>query len=198
MFYIPVYEYLNFLHTLSFCVLILNNMGSSLSKAQFCTPQNSRFMIKQRQIRQLMLLQVQSGVTGPGPRAGSSSSLWAIRTSKPYRVTKPNSKCRPPLYLGLGECGSGTGRGGVCCCSPSQLKGWRVILDWSVCMAGVPCLLANQGALCCWVRGFVLEVSLDTSGLSQVGKCLSGKGTKHHSTFFLRGKQSVPISAEQG
>lgn len=44
--------------------------------------------------------------------------------------------------------------------------------------------------------GLVLEVSLDTSGLSQVGRCLSGKGTKHH--FCLRGQQSALISAEQG
>lgn len=70
----------------------------------FCRTQ--RFMIKQVQIRQLMLLQVQSGVIGPGSRAGSSSSLWAVPVSKPYRVTKANSRCWPPLCLGLGECGS--------------------------------------------------------------------------------------------
>lgn len=46
--------------------------------------------------------------------------------------------------------------------------------------------------------GLVLEVSLDTSGLSQLGSCLSGKGTKPHSIFVQRRKQSVPVSAEQG
>lgn len=120
-------------------------------KLDFVFHRTWRFMIKQVQIRQLMLLQIQSGVIVPGSHAGSRSCLWAIGTSKPYRVAKPKSKCWPLLCLGLGECGWGTGCGVVACAAAHPVSSRAGILGWSVCMAGVLCVLANQGALCCWV-----------------------------------------------
>lgn len=180
-------------------MLILDNTGSGLSKAEFFYPAELRdSWLNKCRSGSLCFSKFSLGLLVQGHAQDPAQACKQYIPPSLTRVAKPNSKCWPTLCLGLGEHGSGTGCGGMCCCSPSQLTGWHVILDWSVCRGGVLCLLANQGALCCCIWGLVLEVSLDTSGLSQVGRCLSGKGTKPHSTFVLRGKQSVPISAEQG
>lgn len=123
-----LYTCLNFLHILNFCVLILNNMGSGLSKAEFCIPQNSKdSWLNKCRSGSLCFSKFSLGLLVQG-RAGSSSRLWAVPISKPYGVTKPSSKCWPLLCLGLGECGSGTGCGG----SRAGMSCWAELCAWAV------------------------------------------------------------------
>lgn len=127
------------------CVLSLDDVDSILSKLNFAAHRTHTLMMKQVQIRQLMLLQGQSRVIGSESCAGLSLCLWA--TSQSYQDEWQNLTARTGPSCVLDQ--ESMVHGDTCCCSPSSIcdrqlkKGCRVPLDWHMCM-----VVGLTGVLC--------------------------------------------------
>lgn len=159
-------------------MLSLDDVDSILSKLNFAAHRTHTLMMKQVQIRQLMLLQGLSRVIGSESCAGFSLCLRA--TSQSYQDEWQNLTARTGPSCVLDQ--ESMVHGDMCCCSPSSIcdrqlkKGCRVPLDWHVHGWWV--------WLVCFVLLNVGLRSQSVSGLCRVERYPSGKDTKARGTSW--------------